>query len=68
MSNKDKPLVEETIWWCPVSACGDFILIARSNAAWCGEGHALEKIGFINSRGEQVSTDIKMPKQVFPDA
>ena len=64
MSNKDKTLVEETIWWCPVSACKDFIVIARSNAAWCSEGHLLQKIGYMDSRGKQVSTDIEMPKQV----
>ena len=54
----------ETIWWCPVSACEDFVVIARSNAAWCSEGHLLQKIGYIDSRGKQVSTDIEMPKQV----
>ena len=60
--------MEETIWWCGVRECEDFVVIARSNAAWCPSGHILNKIGYINSRGEQVSTDIKQPKQVFPDA
>ena len=56
--------MEEQIWWCPVGECGDFILIARCNAAWCPSGHILEKIGYIDSRGKQVSVDIKQPKQV----
>ena len=61
-------MIEETIWWCGVPECEDFVVIARSNAAWDSKGHLLNKIGFINSRGEQVSTDIKMPKRLSPDA
>lgn len=59
----------EQIFWCPTDECRSApCVITIANAVWCSNSHPMIPIGYINSRGEQVSTDIKMPKRVFPDA